>query len=72
MYLLYMGLNIPYLLISVGLCKVVPQFVNAKLVYDSHFTMVYGRYVYTIPMVYKPTNIPGEASSCDPHIYQLA
>ena len=31
----------------------------AKLVNNSNFTMVYGRYIYTIPMVYKPTNITG-------------
>ena len=27
----------------------------AKLVYNSHFTMVYGRYNYSIHGVYKPT-----------------
>ena len=35
--------------------KVVSQFVSFKLVQIIPITMVYGRYIYTIPMVYKPT-----------------
>ena len=31
----------------------------AKLVYNSHFTMVYGRYNYSIHGLYKPTNFTG-------------
>ena len=32
--------------------------------HNSNFTMVYGRYIYTIPMVYKATNITGGAPPC--------
>ena len=47
-----------------------PQVRIAMVVQMTLRTMVYGRYIYTIPMVYKPTNITGGAS-LNQYIYIL-
>ena len=51
-------------LLMVNPYKMVPQFVSVQLVYKSNFTMVYGRYKYSIHGVYKRTYNWG-ASSCE-------
>ena len=35
--------------------------------HNSNFTMVYGRYIELLTMVYKPTNIPGGLHPCKGH-----
>ena len=49
----------------------VPQFGIAKLVNIAPITMVYGRYIYSIHGVYKPTNITGGATTLNHLIWHF-
>ena len=49
---------------KVGMMTFPAEWTNNPNVPNHQPAMVYGRYIYTIPMVCKPTNITGGAPAC--------